>query len=502
MDTVRDALLSTGIDTGRPLVAAVSGGADSMALLEALRQLSQEDVVGVVAAHFNHGLRGAESDLDEKYVADWCAARHIQCVTGRAGRVGRRSRTVPRQQDGSPEAAARSARYAFLSRVQTDLNAAAVATGHTLDDQAETVLLHLVRGSGLTGLRGMGPVTRLRIGAGLPSVTVVRPLLGLRRHDTENYCADRGILPRHDTSNDDLTVPRNRLRQQVVPLLQSISPGAIGAISRLVAASRDDLDFLSAAADVAWEHLKRAEKPGEPGRPPSLVRISRAGFKRLHPSIRRRVLMRMHVSVAADAGAGEINGLALDHIEAMLALAEGRAGTSLDLPGDTRFEIGYHRLAMTSAGTASDDADCPFPRSVAHTKLAIPGATDLGEGFLIRSHMTTVQPSGHPPRWTAHLDPSQSGQLSVRTRAPGDRFEPSGMVGDKKLQDFFVDEKVPRRWRDRVPLVVTDRGIAWVVGYRVADWAIARGGKALKLRARPLKNASPENSQSRKPTGP
>jgi tRNA(Ile)-lysidine synthase len=459
--TVLAALSSAGLDRRRPLVAAVSGGVDSMALLEALRLLAPNEGIELIAAHFNHRLRGAGSDADQRFVADWCEACGVRCVTGRA----ETSREAGRGE--SPEAAARAARYGFLARVQADAGAWAVATGHTMDDQAETVLLHLLRGSGLAGLRGMTPITTLPTQAGSPAVKVVRPLLGLRRSDTAAYCEARGIVPRQDPTNDDLSIPRNRLRHRVIPLLAEVSPAAVTAVARLASTVRDDVDLLGRETEAAWARLGVRVVEGR-------VSVSRSRFLRLHASLQRRVLMRMH-DVVAGEGVRDENALALVHVEAMLGLISGRAGTGIDLPGELRFAVGYRALTMSSVRWVGDG--CPFPLQVAPARLDFPGSADVGNGFTLRTRRVRSSPGGRPNRWTAYLAPSAAVGLSVRSRRPGDRFRPAGMDVDKKLQDFFVDEQVPREWRDRVPLIVTNGGIAWVIGYRVADWALARSGR-------------------------
>jgi tRNA(Ile)-lysidine synthetase-like protein len=464
---VKAALLAAGLDRGRPLIAAVSGGVDSMALLEALRLIGSGEGMTVIAAHFNHQLRGAGSDADERFVVEWCAAHRVQCVTGRAPASGMSAARFGAAGQ-SPEAAARAARYAFLSRVQSDAGAWAVATGHTMDDQAETVLLHLLRGSGLAGLRGMAPVTSLPAGDGRSTVTVVRPLLGLRRADTAAYCEARGIDPRQDPTNEDLRVPRNRLRHTVLPVLREVSPAAVKAIARLADAVRDDVDLLEHDTDAAWLQAGGAAAPGR-------ASVARARFVRLHPALQRRVLMRMQ-TLAVGQRRKDDDALGLDHVEAMLALATGGAGTALDLPGEVRFAVGYRLLTVSAPSSRGGDAG-PFPECVTPAQLEVPGTARLGNGFILRASRAGAVPRARSGRWTAYLRPSVAKGLVVRSRRPGDRFTPSGLRVSKKLQDFFVDEKVPREWRDRIPLLVTDQGVAWVVGFRTADWALARDGR-------------------------
>jgi tRNA(Ile)-lysidine synthase len=310
------------------------------------------------------------------------------------------------------------------------------------------------------------------MGPGARKVTVVRPLLGVGRADTEAFCAARGIEPRHDVTNEDLSVPRNRIRRQVIGPLRSINPAVTTAIARLSTAARDDIDFLSSHVDTAWNEVA-TEEPG------ASATVSRAKFRKLHPALKRRVLIRMYLTVT-----GVAEGLALDHVEAMMSLAEGRSGASLDLPGGARFEVAYRSLNLRARGVAGpSESSCPFPEAVEPGSLPVPGFVDLGDGFLLRAQIARTRGAGRASRWTAYVKRSSIGdRATVRTRRRGDRFMPSGMVDEKKLQDFFVDGKVPRTWRDRVPLIVGKQGIAWVVGYRVAEWArAAETGAAIRL---------------------
>jgi tRNA(Ile)-lysidine synthase len=322
-------------------------------------------------------------------------------------------------------------------------------------------------------------VSHLDLGRGAGKVTVARPLLGLGRADTEAFCTARGIAPRYDATNEDLSVPRNRIRRQVIGALRSINPAVTTAIARLAAAASDDVDFLSSRVDAAWKDLG-SDVPG------ASASASRAKFRKLHPALKRRVLIKMYAVVT-----GLAEGLALDHIEAMMSLVEGRSGASLDLPGGARFEVGYRSLTLRAAGVAEpSDSDCPFPPAVQPCELPVPGSVDLGDGFLLRAELARSGHGRRATKWVAYLKRSSIGaHVSVRSRQRGDRFMPSGMAVEKKLQDFFVDGKVPRSWRDRVPLVVGEQGIAWVVGYRVAEWArAAETGPAVRLSVVPLQD--------------
>jgi tRNA(Ile)-lysidine synthase len=436
----------------RSLVVAVSGGPDSLALLHALLSLRDKLRLRLHGAHLDHGLRGDASASDAEFVAG--TFEHL----GVPGTIERADVDAFRTEHGmSLELAAREVRYAFLAGVATEQHADAVALGHTADDQVETVLMHLIRGSGLTGLRGMAAVSRREI-AGLET-TILRPLLSVSREETAEYCRAAGLSPRLDESNLSREMTRNRIRSDLLPLLEQFNPAIRDAIMRLSGSAARDLEFLESEADTAWED---AASEGEAG-----VTLRRDALDRLAPAIQRRVLMRALAFVS-----GGPQDVEETHIESMARLLDGPAGKSLDLPGRARFSVGYesatlHSLESDTRGLPSLEGRHP---------LNIPGDTDL-PGWRVTTQFVDdeglVSRDGH----TAVLGYSRlSGPLAVRSRVQGDRFQPLGMKVAKKLQDFMVDSKVPRECRDRVPLVVSNRGIAWVVGWRIADWAKVQSG--------------------------
>ncbi|MBI4305259.1 MAG: tRNA lysidine(34) synthetase TilS [Chloroflexi bacterium] len=465
--SVRQGLRSCRIDFGAPLVAAVSGGPDSMAMALALLEVRQADGLEFVVAHFNHGRRGVESDLDQSFVEEWCSAQRVSCVTGAPDQA-----SLERVRALSPEAAARELRYEFLTLVARDARAQAVATAHTLDDQAETILLHTVRGAGLVGALGMAERSTLRFGPARQEVVVVRPLLKLRRADTRSFCESRGVNPRIDLSNQDVSVPRNRLRLEVFPLLERINPGASDAVSRFGYLARAYVELADAEADRAWAGLVQAQAR-------DAVSLSRTGLTKLAPVVQSHALSRAFRYVAH---AGE--SLESDHVEQMIALISGRAGTSLDLPGGVRMKVGYRSVTISSAASAETAERCPYPPYVRVTEFEPPARLPLGRGIELSARIAAlraVRPTANGPD-VALLDADAVGKrLRLRPRARGDRFQPLGAPVPKKLQDFFVDTKVPREWRDRVPIIEAGGGIAWIAGYRIAEWAKVRPGKTRRV---------------------
>ena len=451
---VRDAIRASGLTDGARLVVAVSGGPDSLALLSALIRLAETTGLILHGAHLDHGLRGAASAADAAFVQDTFASLQIPSTVRHADvSAFRKARKL------SPEEAARETRYAFLADVASEQHADAVALGHTADDQAETVLMHILRGSGLRGLRGMQPLaTRVVCDR---QTTLVRPLLGLWRAQTVSYCKALGLRPREDKSNLSREPTRNRIRLDLLPELETYNPAVQDALVRLSRAAAIDLDFIDGEVDAIWSRVAVDEGAG--------VTLRHEAFSTLDPALQAHVLRRAMLSVK-----GDLTDVGQTHVDDMVRLMHGPAGKTLDLPSGVRFEVSYDTASLRLREEVAQPA--PGPLEGEH-RLDIPGETRL-PGWVVSSsvidapgsseHMTDASRD----RLAATIDfASLGGAPSVRSRAPGDRFQPLGMARGKKLQDFMVDAKIPRAERDRIPLLVSPQGIAWVVGYRIAEWA-------------------------------
>ena len=454
--TVRTRLEECGLQGGS-LVVAVSGGPDSTALLLALTELQSSLGLRLHVAHLDHGLR-SDSPADASFVRDLARELGHPCTVERGDVAAHR-----RERRLSPEAAAREVRYAFLGRVAREAGADAVAVAHTRDDQAETVLLHLVRGGGLAGLRGMSARSTYR-GPGGPTV-LVRPLLDVGREETEAFCRSRGVTPRQDPTNLLTTIPRNHLRLNVLPQLGRINPQVGAALARLARSAALDMDYMEGQVDGLWRQAVRETDGG--------LLLDCGALSAEHRAVVQHLLRRAYASVR-----GSEADLEQVHLEEMARLLLGPAGRKTALPGGFTLEVGP-KDAWLSAGRPYP---CPLPPLEGEHALPASGEGTVG-GWRIRAR---EQPSpavldGGP--FNAYLDRDVlGGTLAVRTRRRGDRFQPLGMhpAGDSggrrgqtttKLQDFLVDQRVPRSWRDQVPLVVSPKGIAWVVGWRIAHWA-------------------------------
>ena len=313
---------------GARVVVAVSGGADSAALLLAFDELLRSGSLRleVTAAHLDHGLRDAEAPEDARWVAAQAAALDLPVVVGRRD-VGALSAAT----GDNLEQAARRARYEFLDEVARDLGAWAVATAHTLDDQAETVLLRLVRGSGAEGLTGMRPERALAEGG---EVRLVRPLLSwARRADTEGYCRERRVAFRTDAMNEDESFARVRVRRKVLPLLETFNPRVVEALARTAELLGDDASALDASAALLLE-AARAEVTGDEEDAGGASPLRVDTLAEAPAALRRRALRRWIA-----AGRGGLRRVEMAHVLAVERLLTGeRGGRVAELPGGGRVE--------------------------------------------------------------------------------------------------------------------------------------------------------------------
>lgn len=418
------------------VVIGVSGGPDSVCLLHLLSGLRSRLELRLWAGYLDHGLRGGEGEADAAYVAQLCQSLEVPLNCHRVDTASHR-----RQHHLSWEEAARQLRYDFLARVAAQIGTKKVAVGHTADDQAETVLLHLLRGSGLRGLRGMTPKSRRG------ELEVIRPLLEVSRRQTEDYCQRWVLNPRLDSTNLSMDFTRNRLRQEIMPRLLNLNPRLRQALLRTSRSLAQDLGLVERELLQVWDEVVMAEAGG--------VSLDRDHLISLHPSLKRHLLLRL----------GETQGASLEgvHIEAMLASLT-QPGTALSLPSGLDWVVEYKRAWLGKGLPPS-----PLPQlSGAHTIL-VPGVSHL-PGWRVTARIASAPASTVMGPLTAFLDMDMAGaELLVRGWQDGDRFQPLGMAQEKKLQDFWVDTRVPRPWRHHIPLLVSPQHILWVVGYRIDD---------------------------------
>lgn len=445
---------------GRPLVVAVSGGADSLCLLHLLHRASPQLGLRLHIATLDHGLRGEDSRADAEFVAQTAADWGLPATCERVDVAALAAR-----HNLSIEEAARRTRYSFLARVAAATGAAAIALGHTADDQAETILMHLIRGSGLTGLRGMQPATPLTAAYLLPGdslppgLTLLRPLLGISRAATQAYCDTFGLAARHDKTNADLTYFRNRIRHEVLPLLERLTPGIRERLARTAETLAADYAALEAQFSAALATClvsRRADR--------IILRLSRFRSDEYCVSSQRGML-RLAQRQLAPAG-GEISYPALE--KALRVARQGVTGQQADLPGGFLLRVEYDHLILQRADALTSLPDWPLLQPGMLVPVAVPGCTALPDcpwALEVRWLAPDENPTafhGQPLTATLAIPPGTS--LALRTRQPGDRFQPFGLAGQtQKVKDFLINAHMPAGIRDRLPLLTAGGAIAWVI---------------------------------------
>jgi len=446
---------------GDTVVVAVSGGADSLCLLYLLHALAPALGWRLHVAHLDHALR-PDSATDATFVAAQAVALDLPCTT-RCQDVA----SLARQHRLSPEHAGRLARYAFLREVATEVAAAVaapvdppriapIATGHTRDDQAETLLLNLARGSGLAGAAGMLPG---RAG-------IVRPLLEVTRAETGAYCKAYGLAPREDESNRSPRYARNRLRQEVLPLLEAVQPSARANLAHAARRLAGDLALIERLAASALDgamtvqpgaHLDRSIAPDDfPS--PLAVQLRVEGWAAAEPELRPHMLRLLLRRVL-----GHAEGFGEREYAAMLrALAPNAPPMTLILPKG---------LVLTRRGAEVVLGPPPSPASaLGEYRLPVPGLVHTPAGVLRAEYAPAPADWRGLPPHEAYLDRAAAGtELVVRGRRPGDRVRPLGLGGTRKVHDVLIDRKAPWTQRDRIPIVDGPQGIAWVAGVCIGE---------------------------------
>jgi tRNA(Ile)-lysidine synthase len=445
LDRIRRTLRNHDLASpGTRVVVAVSGGADSVALLYLLRELdTAAELIVAGLAHFNHQLR-AEADRDEAFCSAMAAACGLPILIEREDV---RARAVASQR--SLEDAGSKARREFYHRASVHFAADCVAVGHTKDDQAETFLLRLLRGAGPRGLASMHP----------RSGVVIRPLLDCRRADLAAYLDARRIPHVEDATNRDVSIPRNRVRAELVPLLEErFNPNIVGVLADQADLARHDWLWMESEL-TRWNLAPGALEPGTWNLDIAALRLAPVGL--------RRTAVWKAMCLAA-----RTRTVSFDHVDAVLRLVDDSSSTGpIDVPGQQVQRIGA-RLVLTERAT--DRTRRGQAQSFCYP-LPVPGEARVVEAGCVVSAEVAVAAGSEVLRAVAGnravaviAGGPEMAALAVRNRRPGDRFSPLGLGGRKKLQDFLVDRKVPRAARDGVPIVVDNEDrIVWVAGHEI-----------------------------------
>ena len=430
------------IENKEKILVALSGGPDSVCLLHALKKLETYYNIKIYAAHLNHKIRGIEAQKDALYAAKLCDELGIQFFV--------KAVDVPayaKETKTTLEEAARHIRYNMLFEVKNRISADKIAVAHNLDDQAETVLMRLIRGTGITGLKGMD--YKREDG-------VIRPLMDTAKVDIVSYCESNNLLPRIDHTNLETEYTRNKIRLKLLPYIeQEFSPHIKDTISRMANVIREDSDYLDNETQKIFdkEVLEHNDKK---------IRLDFEELKQVHPSLAKRL-----IRLAIKTVVGNLEGIENVHIEDVLMLIKNpKNQLKLNLPKGLM-------VYKTADGLIFTMEEISFENKSFNYILKSDGYIDIDEiGMHIEAKVMTKErcmmlPTG---QYTKAFDIDKvKGELIVRSKLDGDRMKPMGLGGTKKLKDIFIDMKIPREKRNLLAVLSDDNGILWVVGHKISE---------------------------------
>jgi tRNA(Ile)-lysidine synthase len=436
------------LSPGEHVLVAVSGGADSMALLFLLKQLAPEFSLTLSVGHVEHGLRGEESRADEAFVREWAARWDVPVYVGRFD--------VPayaKERGVSFEVAAREVRYKYLRDTAAAIGARKIAFAHHANDQVETILMRFLRGTSPTGLSGI-PLIR-----DMNGIQIIRPLLYIWKNEIEDFCRKEGIDYRTDSSNRSVKYFRNKIRLNLLPHLEhEYNKNVQKVIYQLGEIQRDEDRYMEEEAGKALERVTKAREKGR-------YTLDNAAMRMLPVALQRRVIKLILYYLSEHTREWESA-----HIEGIRRLIHGDAPhAQVDLAQHIRAYREYHLLHMVCR---KEEPSLLFTGAV---PLRIPGRTEIPElGIRVDAFLIDGAHASPDSEWEARFDYDRLAchPLEIRTRRAGDVLRPFGMTGTKKIKDLLMEAKVPRRDRDRWPLLIWNDQIEWVIGIRRGRGAV------------------------------
>ena len=433
------------IINGEGIVVGTSGGPDSVCLLHVLYTLRERLHIKLYAVHINHMLRGKESEDDEKYVKELCEKLEIPAYFFSID-----VKALALKKGISLEEAGREARYRTFEKLAEDVGASKIAVAHNKNDQAETVLLNIIRGSGLDGIKGM-EYTRGKI---------IRPLLDVRREDIENYCRQHSLNPRTDSTNLLSIYTRNKIRLELIPSIDKMFDIDIqDNLARMTVLLKDDLEYIEENVTHLYKECLIEEKKGS-------ATINIGIFQRNHIAIRRRIVRSIIRNLT-----GSLKGIESVHVEKVLQLCEsGRTGAEVHLPYKLKALKSYNHLIIGTA--VNDDIVRPFCSAINIPGVTLVPEIAAGVKAFIEKKSSSVEQYGNM-RYNSleqyfDYDSLKMG-INIRNRRDGDVFKPYKSNGTRKLKEYFIDNKIPRHKRDSIPLIAQDNEIVWIIGYKISD---------------------------------
>lgn len=426
------------LNRGETVVAALSGGPDSVALLAVLVSLARPWSLKIIAAHFNHGLRGKESDADEHFCRTLAGELGVTFVSGSMGKT-------KAEKGISPEDFYRRKRYDFLNKIAREQAAQKIALGHTLNDQAETVLLNLLRGAGREGLQGILPLREERY---------IRPLIEVSRREVEAFLKKKGLAFRRDSSNKNRKYLRNRIRLELIPYLKKrYNPRIEENLARLAAVLRSEETLISRWTDRAMRsrHIQRAK---------SKVVVKADYLKSLSEAVRLRVLKKILEGFSSSA-----KGIAFAHVQSLDRLAlKNESGKSITLPFGIEARCEYGAIIVEQKKSRGGTTPFAYP-------LKVPCSLYVRErNCVVRLKTVAKKKVDFSSRGHIYFDrDAVRGTLVIRNRREGDWFEPLGMTGRKKIKKLLMDRKIPREKRDDILLLADDVSVIWIENLHLSE---------------------------------
>ncbi len=426
-----------GLRTDEPIMLALSGGADSVTLLDSLLKLKDELSLSVGAAHLNHMIRGSEADRDESYCAELCTTLSVPFYAERINvpELAGKNRI-------SEELAGRNARYDFLKRICELKGYNIIATAHNKNDKAETVLMRIIRGTGIDGLCGI-KYTR--------EDGIIRPILDVNREDIEKYCDENGLKYCIDSTNFESEYTRNKIRNILIPVIkEEFNPNIVETLCNLADNSEEDADFINGYAERLY---KRINSP-MPRKKPVVLDVE--SLNMVHDSIRSRL-----IKLASKEVMGDTYRLSKVHIDRIKDLLDKETGASFSAPNGLFVNVKYGWLEfVTEKENSNTEAFCY--------------EIDLSDKSYAFTHNIELQVvegrvKADENQMLVDFDKLSENMLSIRNRRMGDRFVLYKDGKTKKLKDFLIDMKIPRNERGKIPLLCTNKDVVAIIGYRVAE---------------------------------
>lgn len=421
------------ISKGDSIVLGVSGGADSVALLDILCDMSYEYDLKLYVVHVNHGLRGKDADNDQQYVETFCRERNVPCRIFKFDVA-----EIARKEHLTSEEAGRKMRYCAFETVANEVHANKIATAHHMNDNTETLLFNLLRGSGLTGLCGIRPMRD----------KYIRPLIKTSRTEIEKYLSEKNISWCTDSTNNETVFTRNKIRHELLPYIKNnFNPSAEHALQRMSELCGDDNDFIDGTAKKCLSDCTVSYDN-------TCIVLHKENFNLQHIAIKRRMIRHILEKLSVP-----LKDVHMVHVDGCIKMIECSGSGAYTHVGGCRVSIEQNGIHFSTKNVCDDfevladiDSECYIPQI--ESRIIIKQVGERGASSKNRVYISADKISS---------------PLVVRNRRNGDRIKPFGMSGEKKLKDYFIDKKVPLSERNNIPVFVHNNKIVWVGGYCINE---------------------------------